>query len=161
MITDIIYKNALIYPEKKALICGDRAVTYNDLRDETEALSDLLIDYGAVSGNIIGVLLYTNIDFVIAMLSAAHIGAAIAPLNSSLPNDAIERLLNAVDAKHILTVSTLSKKIDPNGRKIICIDHQEFSSPHTKPAVNNDELFILTMTSGSTGDPKPIALSQK
>ena len=100
------------------------------------------------------------------------------PLNSSLPFEAIKAAMAAGDVRHVIARKAFFADCEKNGGLnipgfAVCLD-QEYPGtiPFSKieemsterPTIDRDvdgsESLILTMTSGSTGIPKPIDISQ-
>jgi long-chain acyl-CoA synthetase len=116
------------------------------------------------------------------MLTAANMGAVLVPLNTTLPPSAVRQSFQAADVKHIVAASQVlvdlisfknsylsfidglwlavgdelegSVNMARACRKLVSDSEPMFAAQEEYP-------FILTMTSGSTGDPKPIILTQR
>ncbi len=80
-------------------------MSYQELATLVNKWSNLLKSSGVGYGEHIGVLLPNNIEFVALMLVASNLGAAIVPLNPTLPANAIECAFNSSDVKHIIGIS--------------------------------------------------------
>lgn len=178
-IANIFFKNAESCPEKTAIWCDGETITYKELSTFVKKWSNLLTSNNVKYGEHIGVLLPNNIEFVALMLVASNIGAAMVPLNPTLPASAIELAFNSSDVKHVIGISssmeTLNKANlkDANGFWLSIDDETQNTnsfkdlienSPETPIAATKifgSEALILTLTSGSTGEPKPIVLTQK
>lgn len=177
-IAKIFFENAKKNPHKTAIWCDGETISYQELAVLVNKWSNLLKSNGVNYGEHIGVLIPNNIEFVALMLTASNLGAAIVPLNPTLPANAIECAFNSSDVKHIIGISAALETLTPanlplaNGLWLSMDDEvnecKSFEklikeSPET-PIDNSNvigkEAFILTLTSGSTGEPKPIVLSQ-
>ena len=165
-IIDFLYNNIKNSPDKIAVYCEDKEITYKDFGLLVNKFSNMLLAQGVKHLDNIGVLLPNNIDFIALIFAAANIGAAITPLSPTLPESAILQLFDYADVKHVVgTNATLSNvDISKFNAKIIT-DSDDFKNSSEKEViceeVKGDEPLIFTMTSGSTGNPKPIVLSQK
>jgi len=121
------------------------------------------------------------------ILVAADLGAVLVPLNTSLTRSAVHRAFEAADVKHVVSTAAILKNIlalnseidfsttdfsivnglwlsvdDAIDGAVLLADLLHSIALDVPPvnAASEEDAFILTMTSGSTGDPKPIILSQ-
>lgn len=178
ILADLFYKNAELFPEKEAIWCDGRSLTYRELAELVNRYSNLLLSLGASYGDHIAIPMNNSIESVALFFVAADLGLCVVPLNPSLPLEAIKAAMTAGDIKHIIARKAFFSACEKNGRLehfgfSICLDQEypgtdPFSEIHNmasmRPAINHDvdgsESLILTMTSGSTGTPKPIDISQ-
>jgi long-chain acyl-CoA synthetase len=167
-------------PNKTALIAGDTVLSYQQLAYQVSNVSNNLLARGVKKGDHMAVLLPNNIEFVILMLVAANIGIVLVPHNMSLSRKALSCVLQAADIKHVFAWHGLmddlklvfDNEFDKNGLLVsvggevecctafdtLLCDAREYRLANHD--ILPDQAYILTMTSGSTGDPKPIILSQ-
>jgi long-chain acyl-CoA synthetase len=178
-IAKIFFENAAKNPEKIAVWCDGEIISYRELAVLVKKWSNLLIDNNVRYGDHIGVLLPNNIEFVALMLVASNIGVAIVPLNPTLPANAIEHAFYSADVKHIIGISSSMETLSRKNLKDVtglwlCMDDEAADIKFFKKLIKSysdneitnlnitgNETLILTMTSGSTGEPKPIILTQK
>jgi long-chain acyl-CoA synthetase len=182
------FEQARRTPDKCAIWCEREPMTYDQLAVFVRCWSNAMVLRGVERGDHIAVLLPNNIEFVALMLVAAQLGAVLVPMNPSLAVGDVNRAFQAADVKHLVATSAilngllLSKKLENSlvsGTWIIIDDDllpnadnshiylledllKSVSSevvPETQASSNDP--FILTMTSGSTGNPKPIILTQQ
>jgi long-chain acyl-CoA synthetase len=176
------FNNAKATPEKVAIWFEDSTVTYAQLADLVSSWSCAMTAEGVRRGDHIGVLLPNCVEFVALMLTAADMGAVLVPLDTTLPASAVSRAFHASDVKHIVGTSRILAGLQSNRNSCLSFidglwlavgDALEGTTTLEKflnnknydymPLLNaqDEDPFILTMTSGSTGDPKPIVLTQK
>jgi len=173
-------ENVALTPAKAAVIFGDEIVSYQQLACHVSSVSNNLLARGVKKGDHIAVLLPNSIEFVILMLVAANIGVVLVPHNMTLSDEALSRALHAADIKHVVAWSALipglksvfdnalnqeALLISVGGASDGCISLNALLSDTQTTCLANHNIppgqaYILTMTSGSTGDPKPIVLSQ-
>ena len=176
-IAEALYQNAKNQPGKEAIWCDGRSLTYQEMADLVSRYSQLLLRLGAVKGDHIGIPMNNSVESVALFFSAADLGLCLVPLNPTLPYHSIAVALEAGNVKHLIARKAFYLSCAKNGGLIvdgfaICLDAeyegtipfariQDMSAerPET-PEIDGDESFILTMTSGSTGNPKPIDISQ-
>lgn len=178
VLADLFYKNAEATPDKEAIWCDGKSVSYKEMADLVSRYSNLLLKEGAVYGDHIAIPMNNSIESVALFFAAADLGICVVPLNPSLPIDAINSAINAGDVKHIIARKAFFSECEKNGGLSIsgfsiCLDQEypgtiPFSSinemsnerPEAGHDIDGSESLILTMTSGSTGNPKPIDISQ-
>lgn len=176
-LTDLFYNSAKKYPQKQAIWCDGKSMTYAQLSNLVSQCANFLLQHDVKYKDHIGIPMNNSIDSVILILAAAEIGAGLVPINPTIPYPAIEAAFNTGNVKHIIARKSFYKQVEkandilPDGLKI-CLDGEfentlPFSQINTAPAervqcncITGDETLFLTMTSGSTGQPKPINLTQ-
>ena len=165
-------------PEKTAVYNEGDSISYVELETLVNKMSCIFADNGVAYRDHVGVLLHNEITFIVAMLACANLGAAMVPLSPVLPVPSMLRSFSAADVKHVVGAKSFfedgaaSPKHFPGMR--LCADgkadgalslpelYAKADSTFIVPyEVYGDEPYILTMTSGSTGNPKPIVLTQK
>jgi long-chain acyl-CoA synthetase len=177
MIINIFHKHVKETPDKIALIVDQSQLTYRELAQQVAAFSATLETMGVKKGSHIAVILNNSVEFLVVMLAAARLGAVIVPLNIALKSEFILKAIKASDSRFAITsrhhLETILSLDDIKKGNSLCIDDNEEGVLTYAKAIENfpqakltvitltgDEHFILTMTSGSTGDPKPIIFSQ-
>lgn len=178
-IVNYFFDKAKANPDKTAVWCDGDTISYKELENLINKWSNLLVLKGVKYGDHLGVLLPNNIEFVALFFVAANLGVATVPLNPTLPANAIELAFKSADVKHIIGISaaleTLNPKNLPEAKGLwLCMDGKLPYTESYEDLINNvpttkidnsnvtgNEALILTMTSGSTGEPKPIVLTQK
>lgn len=179
LLANLFYENAKLTPDKEAIWCDGKSISYAEMAGLVSRYSNLLLSLGVSHGDHIAVPMNNSIESVALFFSAADLGLCVVPLNPSLPFDAVKVAIKAGDIKHLIARKIFFAECEKNGGVdipgfSICLD-QEYPGtvpfektkemPATRPEldydVEDDESLILTMTSGSTGTPKPIDISQR
>ena len=178
-IVDLFLQHATAAPAKTAIVFGDSALSYAQVQDRTERLCGLLEAMGVREGDCILVALDNGIEFALTMLAAAELGAMLAPVATSMPAIAMRRSLDATCARFVIASNPACRRLlgsaagrgDDLSMLVVgaplagCHDFSALDrndSPYRLGSRGADPKldYLLTMTSGSTGDPKPITLSQ-
>lgn len=176
-IADSFYANAAQTPDKQAIWCDGKTATYQEMANIVSRYSNLLLENGVAYGDHVAIPMNNSIESVALFFSAADLGICLVPLNPTLSLDAIKVAMQSGDMKHLIARKSFFTECDRNGGievegVKVCLDGEypgtvpfsrieEMST--VRPAnesINGDESLILTMTSGSTGNPKPIDISQ-
>ncbi|OFJ46652.1 hypothetical protein BA896_020425 [Janthinobacterium lividum] len=163
-----------------AIACEGREISYAQLAQLVARWSNALAANGVRRGDQIGVILPNNVEFVALILVAADLGAGLVPLSPALPPAVALHSLQAAQARHLVSTSQQLAalraepgsaavhgcwlSIDAAGAGATTLEQLLQAVPaDARPlhAGQADDALILTMTSGSTGSPKPIVLSQR
>lgn len=176
-LSDMFYQSARANPNKKAIWCDGEIKTYQELADLISQYTNLLISNGVQYKDHIGIPMTNSIESAALIFAAANLGAALVPINPTLPVSAIKTAFKAGDVKHLIARKAFYEESEKSGGIeiegiSICLDDEypgtiPFSEVEKQPVdrpviegITGDETLILTMTSGSTGTPKPIDLTQ-
>ena len=180
-ITDLLFDNANMYPEKTAVWCDGRRVTYRQFSAMVRQYADFLTDNGVDYLDHIGFPMNNSIESAALIFAAALIGAAIAPINPTMPAHAVITAFKACDVKHLIAGKVFFEHHAENGfdsgsfridGTLICIDGEHEGTLSLSNAASlsptregmreatGEEALILAMTSGPTREPKPIILTQ-
>lgn len=153
-----------------------RTLTYCELENESARWAKGLRDLGIGRGDAVGIHLPMVPETVIALTALAQIGAIATPLFSGYGPSAIEKRLNDVEAKALITCEGFPRRgkwVDalsianealtrcPTVRhKIVVPRHGEMDWPETVPetatSMSAEDPAIIIYTSGTTGQPKGI-----
>lgn len=154
--------------------------TYGEMYAEIVRVADLLTHLGLQKGDHIAICGANSAHWVIAYLAIAKMQGVSVTVMHTLQPDEIARLVDFSDAKALFTDKELwvelqgqslsqvqsiialesweilrGKKVKILNRKSL-IDNQECGFPHSKP----DSLAMVSFTSGTTGIPKGVMLSE-
>lgn len=159
--------------EKIAIIYRRRRLTYLEVARQSEQLAGRLHQMGATVGSRVGLLLHNGPLFTVAMLATARLGAMVAPLPVAMGQSGLRAALRRLRLTHLIGESQALAALDqlddapPEQCRLSTAQLLEWlrqcsGEPSPPPLPDAADLpWVLTMTSGSTGDPKPIVLSQK
>lgn len=176
-LSDLFYDSAAAQPEKLAVSCDGQTATYGELADRVSRYSNFLLSAGVRYRDHIGIPMNNSIESVALIMTAANLGIALAPINSTMPLAAIQTAFKAGHIKHLIARKVFFDQCAKSGGGLvedgvkICLDGNyegalslsdadSASTQRTTIPITGGETFILTMTSGSTGAPKPINLTQ-
>lgn len=175
-IAKLFFQNVDQRPNKQAIWCDGKEMTYSELAAFVCQYANYLTFKGVLSGDIIGIPMNNSIESVALMLASACIGAGLAPINPTLPIEGIKTAFQTGRVKHVIARQSFWKQFkqaemslegcmlcldgDVDGVDSFSVVSEQSTARPDFSFVTGNETWILTMTSGSTGNPKPIELTQ-
>ncbi|HKN95691.1 MAG TPA: amino acid adenylation domain-containing protein [Pseudonocardiaceae bacterium] len=141
------------HPDAIAVVAGDESLTYAELDRRANRLAHRLLGLGLGPEEPVGLLL-GRLDAIVAELAVAKAGGAYLPLDQRAPVERQRLMLAGV--RFVLTDGDA-----PAGRAIRPSDVD--GCPDRAPAVriDPDQLVYVMYTSGSTGQPKGVAVRHR
>ncbi len=91
---------------KPLLVCDDVRISYVDAEHRSARLARRLIGLGAGKGTHVGLLYPNGVEFVVAMLAAARIGAVVVPFSTFLTTSELRDQLVSADIAIMLTAAS-------------------------------------------------------
>lgn len=149
-----------------AIDTGEIAWTFRDLDDRANQVARYLADQGIGSGDRVALLFDKSVETYVALLAVLKVNAAYIPLDASFPKERIGFILRDAGARAIVSLSNFRATVDAFTLPIILLDEVEtkvdaqaterLSQAERKPPAN--ELCYIVYTSGTTGNPKGVAI---
>jgi long-chain acyl-CoA synthetase len=175
-------RSAARFPDRVALVCQGRRLTYREVNDASNRFGTQLIAAGVQRGDRVVVFLENSVEAVIAIFGILRAGAAFVPVGPSVKANKLGAILEdsgatalVADHRVAAVVSTALDSapsvrtlvvvgglvVDPT-RQVRCFDEMVKSDvPAVRPALRRIDLDLasLVYTSGSTGRPKGVTLT--
>ena len=160
---------ARVGDDRVGLIFENRTWTWGEVVEESLARASLLRQSG-LAGQHIGVLLDNLPEYFFLLLAAALTGSVVVGANDTRRGEALAGDLRHTDCAVILTDSSKAdllagvdagaplRLVDDSGWTEEVSEHRGTSIAEVGPPA--DALFLLVFTSGSTGAPKAVRVSQ-
>lgn len=101
-LVDSFQRVVAMHPEKTAMRCGERSFTFEELDERVSRLASALMDRGVAFGDRIAVLSCNCHGFAEMYWAAAHIGAAVVPLDARLAEDEMRFIVDQVQPKAVV-----------------------------------------------------------
>ncbi len=160
-IISLFREQAARTPRNRAVVFKGESLDYRSLDEITDHLAAHLADLGAGRGGVVGVMVERGMMIPIGALSVLKTGAAYLPLDPGYPADRLQYMLEDAGAKVLICDEDLRDRV-PDFNGIIV----ESGVIHDLPAADApadpsrpEDLFILLYTSGTTGKPKGVMLT--
>ncbi|RKO66660.1 fatty acid--CoA ligase [Desulfofundulus salinus] len=174
-----------LYPEKTAVVCGDKKFTYREFGIRTNKLANGLLDMGVKRGDRVAFISYNCHRLLEAYYGVLQAGAVLLPINIRFSPREIAYILNDSEATalffnpdfidlikpimiNLKTVKNFVMLCDENESYDFDADNYEKmlarSSPNDPPEleIDENEMAELFYTSGTTGaNPKGVMLTHR
>lgn len=171
------------FPDRLAVIRGERAWTYAELDTWATTLVSRLRSLGARKGTRVGIFLPNSVHWVVTALAAARLGAVILPVNLRYRPDELRALLRGAQPRVLVlteqfltnpcadrleaALPELREGDDREGLpRMLMVDRprrwaEPFPEPDPASAATDEDVaeqdpFIAFWTSGTTGAPKAV-----
>ncbi len=148
------------WPERRALVLGDRSYTYAAAEAAANRLAHRLVGLGVGRESIVAVLSPPSCELFLVELAALKAGAGFLPLDHRYPRDRLEYTLRDSGARVLVTARGLDADLDWPGPRLILGDSLFAEGPVTPPPLDarRSDLAYVIYTSGSTGRAKGVAV---
>jgi long-chain acyl-CoA synthetase len=169
---DIIYRNALLYPESEGFIYGKERITFAQFNHRVNRLIHALHSLGMKKGDGIGIFSWNCLEYTDVYGAAMKGGLIISPFNPRLQANELEYLVNYSEI-HTLFVgrefSGMVNQLRPRFPKVKnyisletsapgMISHHDllgsYSEEEPDAQVKEEDPFLIFYTSGTTGVPR-------
>ncbi|MGW5281074.1 non-ribosomal peptide synthase/polyketide synthase [Streptomyces collinus] len=128
---------------------GDTELTYRRLDDWSDAVASRLLAGGLRAEDRVALLMDRSAELVVAQLAVLKAGGAYVPVDARAPEDRRRALIRLAGATARLTAADVAAAAAPVP-----------DTPAPVPA-DADRLAYVMFTSGSTGEPKPVAVRHR
>jgi amino acid adenylation domain-containing protein len=184
LVQHFLENSARRFPDKVALIYGDRRLTYSEINDMADLLAYSLVEMGVKRGDRVAIFLDSSVESVISMFGILKIGAIFIMLSPTLKPKKLNYILGDSGAITLITQSNKIRIVEQATEGVAGLKNivwtgkppkqsnaklgiknyfwaelitQSQDSPH-KPLASIVDLDLATIiyTSGSTGDPKGV-----
>ncbi|MBU1168767.1 MAG: acyl--CoA ligase family protein [Proteobacteria bacterium] len=176
---NFLVRSAQVYPDKVAVVHGEKRYTYREFRDRVNRLANALTDKGLGKGDKVAFFCPNIPPMLEAHYAVPMIGGALVSINTRLSSNEIAYIITHSDAKAVFVDNDLAPSILPVLEKLkgvrffvnICDispekpldgpDYESFLAAGSSqdPEIRVDEeyqLATINYTSGTTGQPKGV-----
>jgi amino acid adenylation domain-containing protein len=179
LVQDFLESSARQFPEKTALVCGDRRLSYRDIDRQCDRLAEALIREGVALGDRVVIQMQNSVEAVLSIFAVLKAGAVFVVLNPTTRRDKLVYLLNDCRATAFITDRPGLDGFEdrsaetPHLRARFGPERNARGGSHSLEGIAEDgiatgpprrsridiDLAALIYTSGSTGKPKGVMLT--
>ena len=166
-------------PDAVALVFGEEQLTYRELNQRADQLALHLRECGVEPDTLVGICLERSLELIIGLLAILKAGGAYVPLDASLPEERLQFMLQDTALSRLITDQPFSfskaRKIHP---KNFATQPSPFGVPPSgggggkvgnlaadrlkaELQTSPENLAYVMYTSGSTGQPKGVAIPHR
>ncbi len=137
---------------------GSERITYTELAASASAIASALQQRGVNAGDHVGIVLPRGAAFVTSILGVLQAGAGYVPIDLETPPERIRFMLDDAGTRLVLVAG--SPSFEPGDRHVVDVATLDTAglAPPAAAAIDGDSAAYVMYTSGSTGDPKGIAV---
>ena len=183
LVNDFLRRAADLYPDKLAIVDGERRYTYRDFRARANQLSRALTGLGIQKGDRVCILSPNSHFFLESFYGTSQIGAILVPLNYRLVAADHEYILNHAGVKAVLVDWEYTALVDEIRDNLGSVEHwieardegpasegwtswNELLADSSAEAfaplpLDENELVSINYTSGTTARPKGVMLTHR
>lgn len=151
-------------PDNIALIFEDKQITYRELNERANAVAHYLVDIGIKPNDIVAIIMKRSNNLIVLILAIMKCRASYLPIDSTYPLNRIEYILK--NSKSTFVITDIESPICIEGIKMTSINFDELILKSSVDDMKNlsvtfsaNAINYLMYTSGSTGNPKGVAVS--
>jgi len=183
LVNDFLRRAVQVYPDKVAVVDGDRRLTYGEVRDRVDRLANALLGLGLQRGDRVCILSPNSHFFFESFYATSQVGLILVPLNYRLAAADHEYILNHAGVKAVLVDWEYTAIVDGIRDKLPAVRHwivakdtgetaagwtdwEELvaaatSDPTAELAIDENDVVSINYTSGTTARPKGVMLTHR
>ena len=156
---ELFSETAQRFPNKNALVFNDETYTYSELDLWSNQIAAYLQCLQVGAGDYVGLWWPRSAALHAVVIGITKSGATYVPLDYDMPNERVSLVLNEAGAKLCFSQQALNSGLSIHS--VPEFNRKDLNpAPIARPASSENYAYVL-YTSGSTGLPKGIAITQK
>jgi acyl-CoA synthetase (AMP-forming)/AMP-acid ligase II len=176
---DIIYRNAILYPDSEAFVCGSERISFKRFNERVNSLIHGLQALGIQKGDVIGILSWNRLEYPEVFGAAMKGGFVLAHFNPRLEAEELIHLIDDSEARvlflgpeFVAIINRVHKHLSKTKFTLAfgnaeghMIAYWEVLESHSKeepePKVREEDPLVIFYTSGTTGTPRGAIYTHK
>ena len=153
-------------PDVAAVRHAGEQLSYAQLEAQANQLARCLGGLGVGPGVVVAICAQRSLEMVVAVLAVLKAGGAYAPIDPAYPEGRVAFMLADTDTPVLLTQQQLLAGLPRHRARTVCLDaDRDLINSHDDGPVSTgttlDDLGYVLYTSGSTGQPKGVAMGHR
>ncbi len=149
-------------PDAVAVVAAGVRMTYRALRDRADDLARVLTGLGVGAETVVPLRMARSADLVVAILAVLKAGGAYLPVHTGYPPARTRAVLATTDSPVLLVDQAFTGSAPPDPRcRVLDVTRAGPPPAVALPPVHPDQVAYVMFTSGSTGEPKGIAITHR
>ncbi|MBQ8015549.1 MAG: amino acid adenylation domain-containing protein [Clostridia bacterium] len=160
-IISLFREQAAKSPDNRAVQFKGKCLNYGELDEITNRLAAHLIKHGAGRDSVVGIMVNRSLTMPVSTLAVLKTGAAYLPMDPDYPTERLQYMLEDAGVQILICDAELQNKV-PDFEGTVVYSSVIDSLPEAEPLADiskPEDLFILLYTSGTTGKPKGVMLT--
>ena len=185
LVDDFLRRASQLYSDKTAVVDGDLRLTYGELTERTNRLSNALLELGLVRGDRVCILSPNSHFFLESFYATSQIGLILVPLNYRLSAPEHRYILDHAGVRAVLVDSEYTAVLDEVRDGLGQVEHFISAAesgaapdgwldwndlidaaapappPAPSPPIDENDVLSINYTSGTTARPKGVMLTHR
>ena len=169
IIFNLLKKQAIKNPNKIAIIFGDEKYTYGELLKMIVKTIIAFKKKGLNKNDVVLILEDNTIFHVLSLFAASFLNVTLVPLGTTYSNNHVKKFIKIIkvnsligDSQYLRAFNKIKVKIFTDNLKLLEFNRINLNLKNNIKKKNySNQNYIISMTSGSTSDPKPLTYSQR